>query len=294
MAETGDNIELLGQDDFARVAYFIENTTGIKIPPGKKTMVEGRLRRRARALGLGSMAEYCRHVFEKGGFDEESTHLIDAVTTNKTDFFREPSHFTFLAETVLPEALGLGSGIDRPFKIWSNPSSIGAEPFTIAMVLAEFARTHPGWRYQVFASDISTKVLKHAQRAVFTEDEIDPVPMELRKRYLLRSKDRSRGQVRIVPELRRMVTFFRLNVIESDYGVEGDFDAIFCRNLLIYFDTATQEQVVRRLVTHLRPGGYLFLGHTESMANKSVPLHWLGDAVFQRKDDEADPRPRRR
>jgi len=294
MLRPPDNSHLLAPSDFARVAQFIEKTTGIQVPPGKKTMVEGRLRRRMRALGLDTMAQYCRHVFEEGGFDSESTHLIDAVTTNKTDFFRESSHFKYLAEKVLPEALGLGRGIDQPFKIWSNPSSIGAEPYSIAMVLADFAASHPGWQYRVLASDISTKVLRHAERAVFTEDEIEPVPLEMRKRYLLRSKDRTRQQVRIAPELRRMVSFFRLNVIESDYGVEADFDAIFCRNLLIYFDTTTQERVVRRLVTHLRPGGYLFLGHTESMANKDVPLHWLGDAVFQRKANDAHPRPHRR
>jgi chemotaxis protein methyltransferase CheR len=282
MAGSADNIDLLKQDDFERVASFIESTTGIKVPPGKKTMVEGRLRRRVRALGLKDMAEYCRHVFEEGGFDAESTHLIDAVTTNKTDFFREPSHFDFLKNTVLPEAARAGIGYERPFKIWSAASSIGAEPYSIAMVLADYALVHQGWNYSVIASDISTKVLAHGARAIYNEDEIEPVPLEMRKRYLLKSKDPKKHQVRIRPELRNMVNFFRLNVMDSNYPVERGLDAIFCRNLLIYFDGATQEAVVTRLAHHLRPGGYLFLGHTESMANKTVPLNWLGDAVFQK------------
>jgi len=293
MPEPADRVDLLKQDDFERVAHFIETTTGIKVPDGKKTMVEGRLRRRVRALGLKDMAEYCRLVFEEGGFDEESTHLIDAVTTNKTDFFREPSHFAFLTNSVLPEAARHGIGYERPFKIWSAASSIGAEPYTIAMVLADYAMLHQGWNYQVMASDISTKVLAHGVRAIYTEEEIEPVPPEMRKRYLLKSKDRKKSQVRIRPELRQMVSFFRLNVMDTTYPVDHGLDAIFCRNLLIYFDNETQEAVVNRLSRHLRPGGYLFLGHTESMANKAVPLTWLGDAVFQRSSHEKNPRPHR-
>lgn len=283
MADPQDRLDLLGRSDFARVAAFIEGTTGIKVPPGKKTMVEGRLRRRARALGLANLADYCRVVFEEGGFDAESVHLIDAVTTNKTDFFREPSHFTYLTTHCLPEALAEGGGQDRPYKVWSAACSIGAEPYTLAMVLADFAAGVPGdWRFSILASDISTAVLTKAARAVFPEEMIEPVPMEVRKRYLLRSRDKAKKLVRIGPELRRTVSFLHLNLMDERYPADRDFDAIFCRNLLIYFDKPTQDAVVGRLCRHLRPGGYLFLGHAESLAGKDLPLEWLGDAVFRR------------
>ena len=279
MADQPARLDLLAQSDFARVAKFIEGATGIKVPPGKKTMVEGRLRRRARALGCANLDDYCKAVFEQGGFDAESVHLIDAVTTNKTDFFREPSHFTFLVEHCLPEA----SSARRPYKVWSAACSIGAEPYTLAMVLADHAASLPApWDFSILASDISTAVLAKATQAVYPEDMIGPVPHEVRKRYLLRSRDASRKLIRIGPELRRKVTFLHLNLMDHRYPADRDFDAIFCRNLLIYFDKPTQEAVVGRLCQHLRPGGHLFLGHSESLAGKDHPLEWLGDAVFRR------------
>ena len=283
MAEPHSKLDLLRRSDFARVADFIETTTGIKVPPGKKTMVEGRLRRRARALGLANLEEYCKVVFEQGGFDAELVHLIDAVTTNKTDFFREPSHFTYLTERCMPDALTEGGGIERPYKVWSAACSIGAEPYTLAMVMADFgATTGRDWRFSILASDISTAVLTKAKRAVFPEEMIEPVPMETRKRYLLRSRDKAKKLIRIGPELRRTVSFLHLNLMEERYPADKDFDAIFCRNLLIYFDKPTQDAVVGRLCRHLRPGGYLFLGHAESLAGKDLPLEWLGDAIFRR------------
>jgi chemotaxis protein methyltransferase CheR len=284
MDDRRDSPDLLCRSDFARVAKFIEGTTGIKVPAGKKTMVEGRLRRRARALGCANLGEYCKVVFEQGGFASESVHLIDAVTTNKTDFFREPSHFSYLAEHCLPEATAYGAGaVNRPYKVWSAACSIGAEPYTLAMVLADFAATQPtGWDFSILASDISTAVLAKAARAVFPEEMIEPVPLDIRKRYLLRSRDKSRKLIRIGPELRHRVHFLHLNLMDQTYPAGKDFDAIFCRNLLIYFDQPTQEAVVGRLCKHLRPGGYLFLGHAESLAGKEHPLEWLGDAVFRR------------
>ena len=284
MDDQRDKLDLLRSSDFARVAKFIEGTTGIKVPPGKKTMVEGRLRRRARALGCANLGDYCNKVFEQGGFDAEAVHLIDAVTTNKTDFYREPSHFTYLVERCLTEAAADGGGgAGRPYKVWSAACSIGAEPYTLAMVLADFAAARPaGWEFSILASDISTAVLTKAARAVFPEEMIEPVPFEVRKRYLLRSRDKSRKLIRIGPELRRTVSFLHLNLMDQQYPVAKDFDAIFCRNLLIYFDKPTQEAVVGRLCRHLRPGGYLFLGHAESLAGKDHPLEWLGDAIFRR------------
>ena len=265
--------------DFRRVVTFILSATGIKLPPVKKTMVEGRLNRRARVLGIDSLTDYIATVFDSGDGDDETIHLIDALTTNKTDFFREPSHFDFLTRQVLPELAAQG----RPAKFWSAACSIGAEPFTLAMVLSDFAEGAPRWRFSILASDISTKVLAKAARAVFPEEMVEPVPHSMRQRFLLRSRDPAKSEVRMTPEIRNLVHFARINLMDDVYPVDHDMDVILCRNLLIYFDRATQEAVVRRLCSYLRPGGYLVLGHTDSVMGMALPLDGLGISIFRRR-----------
>lgn len=273
------HLERLTHADFMRVAQFVTSATGIKLPPSKKIMVEGRLRRRMRALGLVSLHEYCRNVFDDGVFEDEAIKLIDAVTTNKTDFFRERAHFNFLAKSVLPELAQHG----REAKVWSAACSIGAEPYTLAMVMSEFAATHPGFRYSILASDISTEVLSTAARAIYSEDMIEPVPMALRERYVLRSVDPAKRLVRMAPALRAQVRFLRINLMDEEYPVDRNLDVVFCRNLLIYFDKPTQEMVVQRLCQNLRPGGYLMLGHSDSITGFACPLVALGHSIFRRE-----------
>ena len=274
------SLDHLSSRDFSRLAQFIQDYAGIKMPPTKKTMVEGRLRRRAAANGFATLTEYCRHLFDHDGMDAESIHLIDAVTTNKTEFFREPDHFRVLADVVVPELLAKRRR--REFKVWSAASSIGAEPYTLAMVLADLQSNLGAFAFSVIATDISTRVLEIAVRGVFAEQMIAPVPMEMRKRYLLRSKDPAQALVRIAPELRRHVQFGRLNLMDSSYPLDRDMDVVFCRNILIYFDKPTQQAVLERLCDHLRPGGYLFLGHSESLAGLGLPLKPAGTTVFRR------------
>lgn len=273
----------LGRRDFGRLATFIQGVSGIKMPPSKITMVEGRLRRRVRAKGMASIAEYCRHLFDEDGLEHEAVHLIDAVTTNKTEFFREPDHFRILAGTVLPGIAAARPGGDRaPVKLWSAACSTGAEPYTLAMVAAEFGRDRPGLRASILATDICTEVLRTAVLGIYPEAMAGPVPPDLRARWVRQARDRSRGLVRIDPELRAMVRFGRLNLMDASYPVDRDMDVIFCRNILIYFDKPTQEAVLGRLCGHLRPGGYLFLGHSESLAGLQLPLHAVGHTVFRR------------
>ncbi len=264
--------------DFQRLSRFINAVSGIKMSGAKKAMVEGRLRRRVRSLGFADFADYCRFVFDGGGLEQEGVHIIDAVTTNKTDFFREPEHFRLLAERVLPVLAGSG----RPVRLWSAACSIGAEPYTLAMVASEFARSHPGFEFEILATDLSTEVLRIATAAIYSEDMVKPVPPDLRRRSLLRSKDRSLHQVRIVPELRRKVRFQNLNLMEEAYPVKGSFDVIFCRNVLIYFDKPTQAGVLSRLCEHLGPGGCLFIGHSETIAGYDLPLRPVAPTVFTR------------
>jgi chemotaxis protein methyltransferase CheR len=271
----------LSQRHFQRLAAYIENYSGIKVPPTKITMIEGRLRKRVRATGMSDLKQYCDYLFEGNGLATEAVELINVVTTNKTEFFREPDHFTFLAEHAVPDLMSRG-GARSPLKVWSAACSIGAEPYTLAMVLAELAQQIPGLRFVITATDLSTEVLATAVLGIYPEAMIKPVSPELRRRYILRSKVRARQQVRIVPELRSMTRFARVNLMDTPYPVDKQMDIIFCRNMLIYFDKKTQEAVVQRLSEHLRPGGYLFLGHSESLAGFHLPLQVVAPTVFRR------------
>jgi chemotaxis protein methyltransferase CheR len=275
----GMGMDYLSPANFEFLAEFIESYSGIKMPPSKKIMVECRLRRRAQALGLPSLQDYCAFLFQQGGLDQEAIHLIDAVTTNKTDFFREPKHFDFLVQEAIPALLQQGILTRSPLKVWSAASSIGAEPYTLAMILAEQRETIPG--FSILATDISTQVLKIGMQAIFPEVMSHAIPMELRRRYLLRAKHGARDRVRVVPELRRTVRFERLNLMQTPYSVDKDMHVIFCRNILIYFDKDTQQGVLKQLCRHLRPGGFLFLGHSETIAGFDLPLSQVATSVFR-------------
>ena len=274
---------LLSQKTFGRISQFISNELGIKMPPAKKTMLQGRLMKRMRKLKLESYETYCDYLFSEEGRQREMVHMLDTVTTNKTDFFREPKHFEFLTRNILPELVRRqGAGIRRRLAVWSAGCSTGAEPYTMAMVLSEFATRHEGFDYSILATDISTKVLTIAREAIYTETEVKPIPLALKKKYLLRSKDRSRQLVRIAPELRRKMEFGRLNFMDTDYGLTSAKDVIFCRNVLIYFDHPTQQQVLSRLCRYLRPDGYIFSGHSETLNGFDLPLHQVATTVYRK------------
>ncbi len=264
--------------DFSRLAAFINGYSGIRMPPSKRVMVEGRLRKRLRSHGFGDFESYCRYLFENGGLADEASHIIDAVTTNKTEFFREQEHFHFLVNQALPNLVG-GRSVPT-LKLWSAACSIGAEPYTLAMIMADYARARGGVRYSILATDLCMEVLQKAVHAIYPEEAIGPVPLEMRRRYLLRGRGHAVRQVRIAPEIRRTVRFARLNLMDDPYPVDGLYDVIFCRNVLIYFDRADQEAVLRRLAGHLVRGGYLFLGHSETITNMLLPLQPAGPTVF--------------
>lgn len=274
---------LLTDRHFKHLSEFIHSICGIKLPASKKTMLEGRLRKRLRALGIRSFDEYCRYLQSSEGMTLECVHMVDVVTTNKTDFFREPAHFEYLVNTGLPElAVSKGAGVRSRLRTWSAGCSTGEEPYTLAMVLSEFARTCPGFQFSILATDISTAVLQTARKAIYPHDRIDPVPMPLRKKYLLKSKDKARGLVRISPELRSRVTFQRINFMDSNFGIRQPMDIIFCRNVLIYFDRPTQEMVLRQFCHHLNPGGFLFTGHSETLQNMRLPVEQVSASVYKR------------
>lgn len=269
----------LSAKNFARLSAFIHAYSGIKMPSTKQTMLEGRLRRRMRMYGHTNLNDYCRFLFEEGGLEAETVHLIDVVTTNKTEFFREPSHFDFLESVGLP---ALAERRRKPLRVWSAASSIGAEAYTLAMVLEDFVADRPGLDYSILATDICTDVLEKGVAGRYPESMIEPVSMARRQQYLMQSKDRSLGEVRIRPELRAKVAYGRLNLMDEVYPVDRDIDIIFCRNILIYFDKPTQAKVLGRLCDHLVPGGYLFLGHSESIVGLDLPVRQVANTVFQK------------
>jgi chemotaxis protein methyltransferase CheR len=270
--------------DFERIATLIGREVGIRLPPAKRLMVEGRLRRRVRARGFDTFDEYCRDLFHGNGLKEERTFLINAVTTNKTDFFREPQHFDFLTRSIVPSLLAARHGERQPrLKLWSAASSTGAEAYTIAMLLADLAAQRRDFRFAILGTDISTAVLDVAERAVYPAEMIAAVPEEMQARYIMRPRQpRARAEVRIAPEIRRQVRFAYLNLMDANYGVDRDVDVIFLRNVLIYFERRDQEAVINRLVGHLRPGGYLLLGHSESMIGGAIAVRQVAPAVFQK------------
>ncbi len=275
----------LSERDFLRLSEFIHNEFGIKMPDSKKVMLESRLQKRLRCLGIQSFPEYCDFLFSPEGMNNELIHMIDVVTTNKTDFFREPNHFDYLVQKTLPVLMtGRGAGINNTLMVWSAGCSTGEEPYTLAMVLSEFAEKCPGFRfrYMILATDISTRVLDKAKQAIYDHERVEPIPMSMKKKYLLKSRNRSNDLVRITPALRESVRFRRLNFIDGDFGMREPMDIIFCRNVLIYFDRPTQEMILNRFFRHLRPGGYLFLGHSETLHGMDVPLVQVAPTIYRR------------
>lgn len=269
----------ISDKNFNRLASFIYDYSGIKMPPSKRTMLEGRLRRRLRVTGHGTFDDYCEYLFKEGGLESETIYLIDAVTTNKTDFFREPNHFDYLVRHVLP-------GYDRVFgpklRVWSSACSTGAEPYTIAMLLEEHIEPSMNANYRILATDLSTEVLETARKGIYPRDMVVPVPPPLRQKYALQHIDPKRQEVRIHPKLRARVGFARLNLMDEEYRVGDPMQIIFCRNVMIYFDKPTQQKVLTRLCNNLVSGGYLFIGHSETVSGFDLPIKQVANTIFRK------------
>ncbi len=275
-------VKAMAPAEFDRLSEFIIDHCGIKMPPAKKIMLESRLQKRLRSLGMTSFKEYCDYLFDQPEGEQELVHMIDAVTTNKTDFFREPVHFQFLTDTVLPEFLAESAVSGRKkFTVWSAGCSSGEEPYTLAIVLNEFAAQHPDFQYAIMATDISTRVLEKARAGIYDEHVVEDIPLAIKQKYFLRSRDRAKKQVRVVPELRSRIAFQRVNLMDEQLVVPEPVDAIFCRNVIIYFERATQYQLLSRLCRYLKTGGYLFLGHSETVHGFDLPLVRIASTIYR-------------
>ena len=272
----------LTDKEFRRLSEFIHGEYGIKMPAVKKKFLEGRLQQRLRWLKFDSFANYCDYLFSNEGKAKELPLFVDKITTNKTDFFREPAHFERLTQIILPE-LVVNPETRKTLMVWSAGCSTGEEPYTLAMVLNEYFEQRPKirWDFSILATDISSEVLKTAKHAVYEESRIEPVRMEMRRKYLLKSK--IKREVRLIPKIRKQVQFKRLNFMERNFKMNGKMDLIFCRNVIIYFDKATQEKLINHFCSYLNKGGYLFLGHSESIQGLEVPLVQVFPTIYSKK-----------
>jgi chemotaxis protein methyltransferase CheR len=272
------SLSRLSMEEFHVLAALVFTQCGINLAETKKVMLESRLNKRLRALKIESFKDYIDLLGRGADVTSELIHMIDAVTTNKTDFFREPHHFAYLEDKILPEL----AQAKREVKIWSAACSSGEEPYTLAMVMENFASQRHGFHYDIFASDISTTMLEKGALAIYPADKIDGIPQDAKKRYLLKSRDKEKPTVRVGPLLRSKVTFKRINLMDTTLPVDEIFDIIFCRNVLIYFDRKTQLEVVKKLSTHLAIGGYLFIGHSESLHQADLPFTQENPTVYKK------------
>ena len=278
--EAAMDVLQLSPEGFVRFAHYITGELGIKMPDSKMSMIQSRLVRRGRELGLPSVEHYGEYLFALGN-NKEREHFVNAVTTNKTDFFREPEHFQYLTKVALPSLQGAAKHDPGCIKVWSAACSSGEEPYTLGMVLSEFSLRQTHTDFAVLATDVSTKVLQKARCGIYTEEQIAPVPFEMRTKYLLQNNGESERLVRIVPKLRQKVSFHELNFMTPEYHIKDRFDIIFLRNVLIYFDKNIQEAVVNKVCRYLTPGGYLFVSHSESLSGFQIPVNRVGTSIYR-------------
>jgi chemotaxis protein methyltransferase CheR len=281
MTQATDQPLFVRMDDesFARLSSYVTREYGIKLPVNKRSMLESRLNKKVKSLGLDNYKQFLDHIFSEEEKQGDLLHVIDLITTNKTDFFREPEHFKFLSGNFLPAWTAQANR--QTMNVWSAGCSSGEEPYTLVMVLEEFRKRNPAFNYSLLASDVSIRMIQAAFKGVYTLDKIAAISNEMRRAYFLRSKVQS-DLVRVKPEYRKKISYQRINFMDDGFGlIKHDYDIIFCRNVLIYFDKATQERVIQKFAEHLRPGGVLFLGHSESIMGMNVPFRQLRPTVYQ-------------
>jgi len=257
--------------------------SGIILPDGKSAMVEQRLRRRVLDTGQKCTDDYLQALMTGQLGEAEMELAIDLITTNTTSFFRESAHFDYLIDVILPRILAESVSATPRLKLWSAACSEGAEAFTLAMVLADAQRSGLSFDWGVLGTDISRSMVKKARAAIYAADQVSTIASDLQHRYIMVPiNPTGRGQVRIVPELRQKVRFQQMNLMDPTYPIDRDVDVIFMRNVLIYFNAEDRAHVVRRLISHLRPGGYLFVGHSEGMSVRAEGLERLRPTIFRK------------
>jgi len=262
------NLAVMSDSEFNFFSEFVYRECGIIMPPKKKLMLTSRLRKRLKHLGMSSFKAYYDYITSAEGIKNEFVPMIDVVTTNKTEFFREEAHFTYLMEEALFELIkSVNFRNSNRLNAWSAGCSTGEEPYTLGIVLSEFfsgvGRGSDSFR--ILATDISTQVLESGLRAIYSDDVIGPVPEKMRKKYFMKGKGKQEGFFRVVPELRDRIEFRRLNFMDNTFNIKESMDIIFCRNVVIYFDKDTQRKLFKKFYNQLSPGGFMLIGNSETL-----------------------------
>jgi chemotaxis protein methyltransferase CheR len=277
----------LSQQEFDLLRELAHRQAGIHLGPHKKEMLKARLLKRLRTLGFKSFLEYYSHLQHRDDAGDERVQFVNALTTNVTEFFREEHHFRFLREQWLP-SLRAGATSNR-LRIWSAGCSTGEEPYSIAMAVREgLGPACPAWDVRILASDIDSDALQRAADGIYPQEKLAQVPVPLHARYFLCGTGKFTGKVRVRPQLQEWLTFRRMSLVEPAWPIYTRFDAIFCRNVLIYFNRADQERVLKRLLEYLDDSGLLFLGHSEGVHGMNCGLHPVGPTTYRRGRPSAD------
>ena len=262
----------LTQQDFDYIRTVVYNESGIKLSEMKRALVQSRLLRRMRELKINRYDEYCEYL--RQNYDDEIENLINCITTNKTEFFREREHFTILQRIVEKELS------HKNIRIWSAGCSTGEEAYSIAIVLLESTYTR---QFNILATDIDTKVLATAQKGIYSIEAVQTLDESLLKKYFLKGKDQFTGYTKVKDIVKKVIAFQHLNLLDESYRLKGNYDIIFCRNVMIYFDRDAQFRVLKKFYDYLPKGGYLFLGYAESIINANLPFHYVAHSVYQKR-----------
>lgn len=269
----------ISRQAYEYLAELVYRYSRIVLGPNKQQLVTSRLRKRRVELGLRTFDQYCDMLRSRKN-DDEVALIIDLISTNHTHFFRERAHFDFLTQHALPELQRKLHSNGETLRCWSAASSSGEEVYTLAIVFEEFHRQHGPLRWEIYGTDISSRMLERGQQAIYGEERMELPSTELLRRYFQKGSGRFAGQCRVKSELRTRVKFRRVNLFQSSYPVPEEQHMIFCRNVLIYFDAPSQAELIRRLSQQLGPGGYLFVGHSESLMGMNHRLRSLGQGIF--------------
>lgn len=263
--------------DFDFIRRLVADKTGIALSEQKRELVYGRLAKRLRSLELQTFAQYCDFLRDNDG---ELHELVNAITTNLTSFFREPYHFDYLRDSLLPELLHSNAG-SRRLRIWSAGCSTGEEPYSIAMVLRDALPSSQGWDAKILATDIDSNVLARAQSGIYAQERIQGVPEQYLRRGFRRGQGDNAGMLRVSDDVRSLITFRQLNLMQ-EWPMKGPFDVIFCRNVVIYFDKPTQRRLFNRYADLLADGGHLFIGHSETLFKVCERFTLIGRTIYRK------------
>lgn len=274
---------ILKDKQLKRVAEFIGAEVGIQLPVTKHKLVEGRLRKRLTALGFNDFESYLTHALETPAGELEKLQLIDVLTTNKTNFYRESDHFDYLEKTAIDELEKIINNNSRSaLNIWSAGCSSGEEAYTLSIVLNEIVASRKSFKFNILATDISHSCLQKGSRGIYTEKQVEVVPLALKKKYFLRSKNKNESLVQMGPDLRKTIKFKSLNLMDKSFSLPAKMDAIFCRNVMIYFNNQLREELVAKFENQLVDGGYLFVGHSESLNGIKTELKQVAPMVYRK------------